>query len=132
MFLDITVPPHFTLVTDHHPLVSILNPEKGLPAVTAARLHWYIPVLISGTRVPLSTQMLMHFHVSQWWPTCRWHKWTRRKEGHSQLQTLPVEVAELGRTTTIKGPGVSKGVSAYSGGMATQNYTEEVIKPCFE
>ena len=38
------------------------------------------------------------------------------------IQTLPVAVAELGRTTTIKGPGVSKGVSAYSGGMATQNY----------
>ena len=53
--------------------------------------------------------------------------------GTSQLQTLPVEVAELGRTTTIKGPGVSKGVSAYSGGMATQNYRRGlVIKPCFE
>ena len=44
-----------------------------------------------------------------------------------------VAVAELRRTATIKGPGVSKGVSVYSGGMATQNYRRgPVIKPCFE
>ena len=38
---------HFTLITDHQPLTSILHPEKGLPAVTAARLHRYA-VLLSG------------------------------------------------------------------------------------
>ena len=35
----------------------------------------------------------------------------------AQMDALPVAVAELRRTTTIKGPGVSKGVSAlYLGG----------------
>ena len=29
----------FTLVTDHKPLVSILNPNAGIPAMTAARLE---------------------------------------------------------------------------------------------
>ena len=38
---------HFTLITDHQPLTSILHPEKGLPAVTAAKLHRYA-VLLSG------------------------------------------------------------------------------------
>ena len=31
----------FTLVTDHKPLVSILNPNAGIPAITAARLQRY-------------------------------------------------------------------------------------------
>ena len=31
----------FTLVTDHKPLVSILNPNAGIPAMTAARLQIY-------------------------------------------------------------------------------------------
>lgn len=32
---------HFTLVTDHKPLVQILHPHKALPAMTAARLQRY-------------------------------------------------------------------------------------------
>ena len=32
---------HFVLITDHKPLVSILNPDKGLPAVSAAHLQRY-------------------------------------------------------------------------------------------
>ena len=32
---------HFTLVTDHEPLTSILNPKKGIPAMTAAHLQCY-------------------------------------------------------------------------------------------
>ena len=32
---------HFTLVTDHQPLVSIFHPEKGFSATTAARLQRY-------------------------------------------------------------------------------------------
>ena len=28
----------FTLVTDHKPLIAIFHPEKGVPAMTAARL----------------------------------------------------------------------------------------------
>ena len=32
---------HFTLVTDHKPLVQILHPHKGIPAMTAARLQRY-------------------------------------------------------------------------------------------
>ena len=27
---------HFTLVTDHEPLTSIFNPQKGIPAMTGA------------------------------------------------------------------------------------------------
>ena len=32
---------HFMLVTDHEPLTSILNPKKGIPAMTVARLQHY-------------------------------------------------------------------------------------------
>jgi len=32
---------HFTLATDHEPLISIFNPEKGIPARTVARLQRY-------------------------------------------------------------------------------------------
>jgi len=32
---------HFTLVTDHEPLISIFNPEKGVLARTVARLQCY-------------------------------------------------------------------------------------------
>lgn len=32
---------HFTLATDHEPLISILNPGKGIPARTVACLQRY-------------------------------------------------------------------------------------------
>ena len=31
----------FTLVTDHQPLTAIFHPEKGIPAMTAARMQRY-------------------------------------------------------------------------------------------
>ncbi|XP_061177726.1 uncharacterized protein K02A2.6-like [Saccostrea echinata] len=40
---------HFTLVTDHKPLVSILNPSAGIPAMTAARLQRYALYLAGHT-----------------------------------------------------------------------------------
>lgn len=39
----------FTLVTDHKPLVSILNPSAGIPAMTAAKLHRYALYLAGHT-----------------------------------------------------------------------------------
>ncbi|XP_062600131.1 uncharacterized protein K02A2.6-like [Saccostrea cucullata] len=38
---------HFTLITDHKPLLSIFHPSKALPAMTAARLQRYA-VFLSG------------------------------------------------------------------------------------
>lgn len=38
---------HFTLITDHKPLVSIFHPEKQLPAMTTARLQRYAIFLSS-------------------------------------------------------------------------------------
>ena len=38
---------HFTLVTDHQPLLSILSPSKGVPTMTSARLQHYA-VFLSG------------------------------------------------------------------------------------
>ena len=38
---------HFTLVTDHKPLLSILSPSKALPTMTAARLQRY-GIFLSG------------------------------------------------------------------------------------
>ena len=32
---------HFTLITDHQPLLSIFSPRKGLPATAAAQLQRY-------------------------------------------------------------------------------------------
>ncbi|GFR74956.1 retrovirus-related Pol polyprotein from transposon opus [Elysia marginata] len=38
---------HFTIVTDHQPLKNILSPDKGIPAMTAARQQRYA-VFLSG------------------------------------------------------------------------------------
>ena len=37
----------FSLVTDHAPLLTIFHPEKGIPAMTAARLQRYA-LFLSG------------------------------------------------------------------------------------
>ena len=37
---------HFTLVTDHEPLISIFKPKKGIPAMTVARLQRYALFLV--------------------------------------------------------------------------------------
>ena len=36
---------HFTLVTDHKPLTAILNPKKGIPPLTAARMQRWAWIL---------------------------------------------------------------------------------------
>ena len=38
---------HFTLITDHRPLLSIFSPSKEVNATTAARLQWYVLFLAS-------------------------------------------------------------------------------------
>ena len=38
---------HFTLVTDHRPLLSILSPSKGVPTMTYTRLQRYV-LFLSG------------------------------------------------------------------------------------
>jgi hypothetical protein len=38
---------HFTLITDHKPLISNFHPEKSLPAMTTARLQRYALLLAS-------------------------------------------------------------------------------------
>ena len=40
---------HFTLITDHQPLVSILHPDNALPSVTEARLQRYALLLSEYT-----------------------------------------------------------------------------------
>ena len=37
----------FTLVTDHKPLITILNPRKGIPSLAAARLQRWVLILAS-------------------------------------------------------------------------------------
>ena len=38
---------HFTLLTDHKPLLSILGPQKGVPPLAAARMQWWALLLAS-------------------------------------------------------------------------------------
>ena len=38
---------HFTLITDHKPLTSILHPHNGIPVMTAQRLQRYA-LFLSG------------------------------------------------------------------------------------
>ena len=67
----------FTLVTDHKPLITILGPKRGVPAVAAARLQQWalllefrsttdhgnadallrLSLLEEGTRAPSETQL---------------------------------------------------------------------------
>ena len=130
---------HFTLVTDHQPLVSILNPEKGLPAVTAARLQRYVVALsecsfdirykstaqhanadaLSRLPVVADTQMAQ-LDCEEEGRTFRVH----------QLQTLPVTVAELRRMKT-RDPMLARVFQLIQEGWPPKT-TEECIKPYFE
>ena len=66
---------HFTLVTDHQPLVSIFHPEKGISATTAARLQRYA-LYLAGFQCDIEYK-------------------NTKKHGHADaLSRLPITLAE--------------------------------------
>ena len=51
---------HFTLITNHKPLLSILSPKKAIPSLAAARLqHWAILMSAYGMRCSSSPRITM-------------------------------------------------------------------------
>ena len=50
---------HFTLITDHKPLVSIFHPRKSLPTMTAARLQRYA-IFLSGFTYDIVYRNTLH------------------------------------------------------------------------
>lgn len=51
---------HFTLITNHKPLLSILSSKKGIPSLAAARLqHWAILMSAYGMRWSSSPRITM-------------------------------------------------------------------------
>ena len=81
----------FTLITDHKPLTAIFHPEKGIPAMTAARLQRYAFFLAGldyeiDIRVRPSTAMLTDCLGS---PFSK-KRGRRRKWIHQRCSTQPL------------------------------------------
>ncbi|XP_062586311.1 uncharacterized protein K02A2.6-like [Saccostrea cucullata] len=101
---------HFSLITDHKPLVSIFHPQKGIPLTTAARLQRYA-LFLSGldysieyrntkqhgnadglSRLPLATEGGEGALESEMLDTAHVFHMT-------QLAALPVSASEIKRKT---------------------------------
>ena len=129
---------HFTLVTDHPPLVSILNPEKGLPAVMAARLQRYAIALsecsfdirYKSTTQHANADALSRLPVVADTQTAQMDKEEGRTFRVHQLQFLPVTVAELRRMTT-RDPVLARVLQLILEGWPPK-MTEEVMKTYFQ
>ena len=120
---------HFTLITDHQPLVSIFNPRKSVPAMTAARLqrwalflgaHTYT-IEFKGTKQHGNADGLSRLpHEPQPTedtadPADTFHM--------TQLESLPVTRAQIQKETN-RDPTLSKVYELTVNGWPTHGYPE--------
>ena len=125
---------HFTLITDHQPLTSILHPEKGLPAVTAARLHRYA-VLLWGYFYDIcyrSTTLQANADALSRLPLIVECPEPEEKDDGAeymirQLEQLPVTVASL-QEATSRDPVLAKVLQFVQTGWPLV-VQEEILKP---
>lgn len=100
---------HFSLITDHKPLVSIFHSHKGIPFTTAARLQRYA-VFLSGLGYSIEYRNTKHRKNADGLSRLPSIPTTSREEeaemldsAHvfhmSQLETLPVSASEVIRKT---------------------------------
>ena len=93
----------FTLVTDHKPLITILNPRKGIPSLAAARLQRWALILASYQNL---NQLIKHSNadsVSRL-PMPNSHDMEGRVSEATlytlqQLDNLPVTADQIGKAT---------------------------------
>ncbi|XP_025758532.1 uncharacterized protein K02A2.6-like [Oreochromis niloticus] len=94
----------FTLLTDHHPLTSILSPVKGTPSMAAARMQRWA-LLLSAHNYTLQYRKGAHHANADGLSRLPLPLAQKEKQGAvevfyaSQLDTLPVGVAEIRRDT---------------------------------
>ena len=119
------------LVTDHQPSVFILNPEKGLPAVTAARLQRYAISLSEYIKYRSTTQHSSRCAFAFSEPqTVNAAEAEGRTYCINQLETLPVTIAEL-RQATARDLVSAKVLQVTQVGWSP-TVSEEMMKPYFE
>ena len=100
----------FTLITDHKPLLSILGPKKGVPAMAAARLQRWAVLLAAYQYQGEFRPTGEHGNADGLSRLPLDHGDTGGSESIfqvSQLESLPVTVAQL-RTTVRNDPVLSK------------------------
>ncbi|CAI5682743.1 unnamed protein product [Oreochromis niloticus] len=94
----------FTLLTDHRPLTSILSPVKGTPSMAAARMQRWA-LLLSAHNYTLQYRKGAHHANADGLSRLPLPLAQKEKQGAvevfyaSQLDTLPVSVAEIRRDT---------------------------------
>eukprot|EP00731_Ephydatia_muelleri_P020855 Em0013g582a len=95
---------HFTLITDHQPLTSILNPKKGLPATTTARLQRYA-LFLAGYEFEICYRNTRQHANADALSRLPWETGNeaRNEEGASflimQMEQLPITTAQLREAT---------------------------------
>nr|XP_024658736.1 uncharacterized protein K02A2.6-like [Maylandia zebra] len=94
----------FTLLTDHRPLTSILSPVKGTPSMAAARMQRWA-LILSAHNFTLQYRKGAHHANADGLSRLPLPLAQKEKQGAvevfyaSQLDTLPVSVAEIRRDT---------------------------------
>ncbi len=113
----------FTLVTDHQPLVSIFNPQKGVPQTAAAWIQWWA-LFLGGHRYQIEFKR-MHKHAKADGLSPGHHHWMvgdSKTENVStpldvftiaQLESSPV-TDEMIQRETRRDPALSLGIFRYT------------------
>ena len=115
----------FELVTDHQPLISIFNPEKGIPTMTAARLQRYALFLAGHDYTIMYKQTKEHANadsMSRLPLPCTEPPTAAVQDVDifhaSQVHALPVTAQKV-KKETRNDPLLAQGIQLYSSRMAT-------------
>ena len=99
---------HFTLMTDHKPLTSILGPKQDIPPLAAAWMqHWALllsaytyDIKFRSTKMHANADGLSRFHLPDDLPVANAPDPAIFNNFMSQLELLPIQAQEVAAATT--------------------------------